>query len=108
MLERIAAFCEAIESQNPTAPIRIGLTDSEAVDLVNDLVSASRADDLVHAAAAIPASAALAGVLAQTPPSDLDQLQDWAERKGAASRALWDSIQGSVIDGVEIVRKRVS
>lgn len=108
MLSKIAEYKAHVERQNPTAPIRMGITDAEGVELIGELVDANRIAEIPNGDAAAAASSALAVVLAQTIPSDPDQLQDWAERKGAASRALWDALQGSVVDGVEIIRKRVS
>lgn len=108
MLEKIAAYREMVASQNPTAPIRKVITDAEAVELIDDLVAADRVADLPHGDAAVAAAGLLKVVLEQTLPTEPDQLQDWAERKGTASRALWDALQGSVVDGVEIIRKRVS
>ena len=113
MLERIAAFKELVGSQNPTAPIRKAITDAEAVELISELASqggigAGPAPGLQHAEKAVAAAARMAEILAEPIPSEPDALQAWAERKGRESAALWDALQGSVIDGVEIIRKRVS
>ena len=99
MLDALNAYKAQVESQNPTAPIRMMLTDTEAVELVGETPEQFLAE-------AVPVSEALAGVLAVPIPTESDAIQAWAEMKGAASRALWDQISGTTVNGVEILRKR--
>lgn len=102
MLDKIAAFKTLVESQNPSAPIRLSLTDKEAVELAAEV----GADLPQHAKQILEAAALMAALLEQPVPTESDDLQRWAEQKGKISRELWDGLTGSVINGVEIHRKR--
>jgi len=102
MLERLAAFLEHHRSQNGTAPPRLAISDSEAVKLVGQTTPADhRFPDLI-ASAVKRLEAAIAAPI----PADIDAAEGWFREKIAASSALWDALEGDVIHGVEVIRKR--
>jgi hypothetical protein len=103
-LERLAAYKAAVADQNPTAPIRIRLSSSDALALITETGTAS----LRHPDAAEQAVTALSAALAIPAPdkTDIGGLVAWAKSVDKAQSDFWDAIHGEEINGVEILRKQ--
>lgn len=99
-LDKLKAYATAIADQSPTAPIRIRLSDADAVALVDEV----GLDTLTHGTVAAAGLKALSASLAETVPTG-DALLEYADRRRAASVMFWDALNGQVIEGVEILRK---
>lgn len=99
MLSKIAEYKAHVEGQNPTAPIRMGLTDAQAVELAADLGPQ-------FPPRATAALGDLKAIVDAPVPSEPDAIQAWAQRKAVVSAAFWDTFEGTIVDGVEIIRKR--
>ena len=98
--DQLAAYAAAVSAQNPTAPIRMALTDAEALELVTEHGTETlRNPDAVAAGAK-----ALSAVLEQTVPTG-DALLAYAKAKGAAIAAFWSAFAGESINGVEVIRR---
>jgi hypothetical protein len=104
MLDRIVSYLAHHQTQAPTAPARMRLSDREALALVDELgtdgIAKMRNPELV-----VTAATALHKAIAEPPPDDLDALAAWGVRWGDASRTFWDAFSGEVVNGVEIIRK---
>lgn len=131
MLERLAALLAHHQSQNGTAPPRIQLTDSEAVSLIHEVAPPAATAESA-AAGAEPAAASVSvggeataaaptfrhpGIVAEAAaglkalldtelPSELEELENWFRTKAALAEKLWNGLEGEMIGGVEILRKR--
>jgi len=102
-LDRLAAYAAAVADQNPTAPVRIRLSDADALALIAE----HGTDKLRHPDAATKATAALQAALDAPPPAttDVSGLVAWGKAVEKAQTDFWDAIQGEPINGVEVLRK---
>lgn len=102
-LDRLAAYAAAVADQNPTAPIRLRLSDSDALTLIGEY----GVEKLRHPEATSKASTDLTAALGKPVPeaTDIGGLIEWAKAVDKAQAAFWDAINGESINGVEIVRK---
>lgn len=99
-LDKLKAYHTAVSDQNPTAPIRVRLSDADALALVAEVGFKA----LTHGAKAEEGSKELGAALAMKQPEG-DALITWANNRKAAMDKFWDAISGQVINGVEILRK---
>lgn len=102
-LNKLGQFKTMVLAQNPSAPIRCRLSDTELVDMLGECGT----DALRHPEAAEKALAVMKAILAlPTPdPKDVDAMFAWSRKFDVASTALWDAVHGEEIQGVEILRK---
>ena len=101
-LDRLAAYAAAVADQNPTAPLRIRLSDADALALIAE----HGTDSLRHPEAAAKAAADLTAALATPAPAatDVGGLIAWSKAVEKAQTDFWDAINGEPINGVEILR----
>lgn len=99
-LDKLKAFHASVSDQAPTAPIRIRLSDADALALVKEVDGKA----LAHPVAAADGAKLLEASLAEKVPEG-DALLEFAARRKTASAKFWDAINGQVINGVEILRK---
>jgi hypothetical protein len=100
--DKLAAYHAHVTGQSPTAPVRVLMSDAEALALVQEVGTGG----LRHPEAAAAGVEQLAKALAVEAPSDEDGLEQWAAYRKAARAAFWDAVQGETINGVEIHRSR--
>ena len=81
---------------------RIGLTDTEGVQLAGELDPASVRfpEELASARGEFSA------LLAAERPTDPEALAAWGQAYVAARRRFWEAFEGEVVSGVVIVRRR--
>lgn len=97
--DRIAAYKAAV---GPTASdeLRYAVSDADAVELAESVTTPRHGELLAKGIAAVKA-------LAEQPPADqVDALTEWALKRKAALNQLWDALEGEVVDGVTIIRRR--
>jgi hypothetical protein len=99
-LNKLKAYHDAVSEQGSSAPIRILLSDADALALVKEVGPSM----LTHADAAADGAKLLSDSLAEKQRTG-DALLEYVDRRRAAVAKFWDAIQGQVINGVEILRK---
>lgn len=94
--DKVAAYKAAVESFAPE--VRLQVADSDALELARSLDAPSRPAILAAGIARVEA-------LSERPADDA-ALADWAIARKGAFDALWEGLEGEIVDGVEIIRRR--
>lgn len=93
---------EAAALEFTTAVPRIALTDSEGLQLVNEIGVEGRRFPVELQAATEQFSA----LVLNERPTDPEALAAWGQQYVDARRAFWEALEGEVVQGVEVVRRR--
>lgn len=97
--DKIAAYKEAVQ-EHASDELRMPLTTEGGVKLLSEIDPATLARP-ERAAVAV----ALLGAVGEMPKA-IDAMLAWTKRFEAAVEALWEALEGQVIDGVTIIRRR--
>lgn len=93
----------AAAASSPTSSVpRLPLTDAEGLRLVDEIGFEGRRFPAELQAAA----ESFAAIASSERPTDPDELSVWGNAYVAARVRFWEALEGEVVDGVEIVRRR--
>lgn len=96
--EKLAAYKDAV-ADDATDVVRYRLTTDQGFALLDE-IDTTKLRHPERAAVAV----ALRGAIGAE-PTGTDERLAWGQRMGAAVEALWEALEGQVVDGVTIIRR---